>query len=119
MSSDTVGTLSPFPNTLHNNTYCLWILDKPYGKATVEPKDVTVAVEEQVSLTCRVPTEPGNPTASWFYWHKQNSGNTWNTTVLNLTYSKVAESGKFSCVAGNWIGQSNSSDWATVTVQGE
>ena len=81
---------------------------------------MTVAVGGHVLLICRAPAEPGNPAASWFYWRKQNSGFSSNTTgFLILTPSRVGESGKFSCVAGNWIGQSDYSDWATVTVQGE
>ena len=85
----------------------------------MEPRDLTVAIEGQVSLTCHVPTEPGNPAASWFTWHKQNSDFSRNTTgMLSVTPSSVDESGEFSCVAGNWIGQSDNSDWATVTVQG-
>ncbi|KAI0229368.1 hypothetical protein LSAT2_020224 [Lamellibrachia satsuma] len=61
----------------------------------------------------------GNPAASWFYWRKQNSDFTKNTTtgVLSVIPSRVDESGKFSCVAGNWIGQSAYSEWASVTVQ--
>ncbi|KAI0236794.1 hypothetical protein LSAT2_012662 [Lamellibrachia satsuma] len=99
------------------DAFQLDVLYRPLGKATTDPTSVTVAVGEHVSLTCRAPTESGNPPASWFYWSKQNSDFSKNTTLLNLTNSRVDESGKFSCVAGNWIGQSNSSDWATVAVQ--
>ena len=101
------------------NTYYL-SSDKPYGQATVAPEDVTVAVGGQVSLTCRAPSESGHPTASWFMWSKDNSDFISNTTgALNLTQPNVTDSGKYRCTAGNWIGQSDHSDWTTVTVQGE
>ncbi|KAI0220012.1 hypothetical protein LSAT2_028453 [Lamellibrachia satsuma] len=99
-------------------TVTLQIWYKPYGQATTDQTSVSVAIAGQVSLTCHAPTEPGNPAASWFIWHKQNSDFSKNTTgVLSLTPSGVDESGKFSCVAGNWVGQSDNSDWETVTVQ--
>ncbi|KAK2178132.1 hypothetical protein NP493_561g01052 [Ridgeia piscesae] len=92
--------------------------DKPYGQATVAPEDVTVAVGGQVSLTCRAPNESGHPTATWFTWSKDNSNFSSNTTdSLRLTPTEVTESGKYRCKAGNFIGQSDHSDWTTVTVQ--
>ena len=94
--------------------------DKPYGLATVAPEDVTVAVGGQVSLTCRAPNESGHPTATWFTWSKDNSNFSSNTTdSLRLTPTEVTESGKSRCKAGNLIGESDHSDWITVTVQGE
>ena len=79
-----------------------------------------VSVGGHVLLVCRAPAVNGNPAASWFTWRKQNSDFSRNTTgFLILTPSRVDESGKFSCVAGNWIGQSAYSEWASVTVQGE
>ncbi|KAK2174672.1 hypothetical protein NP493_781g00014 [Ridgeia piscesae] len=96
----------------------LIVLYKPYGQATVAPEDVTVAVGGQVSLTCHAPSESGHPTASWFMWSKDNNNFSSNTTdSLRLTPTEVTESGKYRCKAGNWIGQSDHSDWATVTVQ--
>ncbi|KAI0220110.1 hypothetical protein LSAT2_028356 [Lamellibrachia satsuma] len=98
-------------------TVILQVWYKPYGQATTDPTSVTVAIGGQVSLTCHAPTEPGNPAASWFTWHKQNSDFSRNKTTGGLTPVRVDESGKFSYVAGNWIGQSDYADWATVTVQ--
>ena len=102
---------------IHN----LLISDKPYGQATVDPVDVTVPVGGHVSLTCRAPSESGHPTASWFMWSKDNSDFISNTTTdsLSVTTTEVTHSGKYRCTAGNWIGQSDHSDWTTVTVQGE
>ncbi|KAI0229365.1 hypothetical protein LSAT2_020221 [Lamellibrachia satsuma] len=101
-------------NSLNNTKDDISRMDK----AKMESEDLAIAVGRSVLLTCRAPTEPGNPAASWFYWHKENSDFTKNTTgFLILTPSTVGESDKFNCVAGNWIGQSDSSDWATVTVQ--
>ncbi|KAK2176758.1 hypothetical protein NP493_641g01008 [Ridgeia piscesae] len=98
----------------------LIVLYKPYGQATVAPEDVTVAVGGQVLLTCRAPSESGHPTASWFMWSKDNSNFSSNTTdSLRLTPTEVTESGKYRCTAGNFIGESDHSDWTTVTVQGE
>ena len=94
--------------------------DKPYGQATVAPEDVTVAVGGQVSLTCRAPSVSGHPTATWFTWSKDNSNFISNTTdSLRLTPTEVTVSGKYRCAAGNFIGESDHSDCATVTVQGE
>ena len=102
------------------NIHQLLPSDKPYGQATVDPQDVTVAVGGQVSLTCRAPSESGHPTASWFMWSKDNSNFSSNTTdSLRLTPTEVTESGKYRCKAGNFIGESDHSDWTTVTVQGE
>ena len=79
-----------------------------------------MAVGGHVVLTCHKPSVPGNPTASWFYWRKQNSDFNSNTTgLLVLIPSSVNESAKYNCMAGNWIGQSGYSDWTTVAVQGE
>ena len=102
------------------NIHQLLPSDKPYGQATVDRQDITIAVGEQVSLTCRAPSESGHPTASWFTWSKDNSDFSSNTTdSLRLTPTDVTESAKYRCTAGNWIGQSDHSDWTTVTVQGE
>ena len=103
-----------------SNIHHLLLSDKPYGQATVAPEDVTIAVGGQVSLTCHAPSESGHPTASWFMWSKDNSDFSSNTTdSLRLTPTEVTESGKYRCTAGNFIGESDQSDWTTVTVQGE
>ena len=95
------------------------VLDKPYGQAIVTPSAVIVAVGGKVSLTCEAPAEAGNPEASWFSWGKQDTDFKDNTTgVLSVQPSTVTQSGRFGCAAGNWIGQSKYSSWATVTVQG-
>ncbi|KAK2171898.1 hypothetical protein NP493_1005g00049 [Ridgeia piscesae] len=51
-------------------------------------------------------------------WTKDNSNFSSNTTdSLRLTPTEVTESGKYRCKAGNFIGESDHSDWVTVTVQ--
>ena len=101
------------------HTRCSFIVDKPYGQAIVTPSAVIVAVGGTVSLTCKAPTEAGNPEASWFSWRKLDTDFKANTTGgLSVQPMAVTESGRFSCAAGNWIGQSNYSNWATMTVQG-
>ncbi|KAI0222648.1 hypothetical protein LSAT2_026088 [Lamellibrachia satsuma] len=103
--------------------------DTKYDGGTVQNPSLTINPVMRTDggqYTCQLSNEVGQGyksvtlevLSSWFTWHKQNSDFSRNTTgMLSVTPSSVDESGEFSCVAGNWIGQSDNSDWATVTVQ--
>ncbi|KAK2184370.1 hypothetical protein NP493_268g00000 [Ridgeia piscesae] len=94
---------------------------KPYGQAEISPLTLEMAEGSTDSIYCAPPSVQGNPAPSWFVWRLQNGTFLKNTTSpeLKLSPANVNESYLYQCIAGNYLGESDASEWANITVLGE
>ena len=116
-----VGLLLSEVSLDYSITCYLCLPDKPYGQAEISPLTLEMAEGSTDSIYCAPPSVQGNPAPSWFVWRLQNGTFLKNTTSpeLKLSPAYVNESYLYQCIAGNYLGESDASEWANITVLGE